>query len=182
MQRTQIWIISQHQQNFSLLNLTLVHLFSSLQLRFHSQVSSLTFCIFCILSLHPVYSGETSSPDHRQYLPLQMNEWTLNWRQTPNHADYWTSLVAQRVKNLPASDFLCLLPPAPICVSQPQPLALSLWASVSVPNLCLWMCLAVSTCPSAFVQELACASPCPPFLSLSPLKHKMFIVPRFVLR
>ena len=102
MQRTQIWIISQHQQNFSLLNLTLVHLFSSLQLRFHSQVSSLTFCIFCILSLHPVYSGETSSPDHRQYLPLQMNEWTLNWRQTPNHADYWTSLVAQIVKNLPA--------------------------------------------------------------------------------
>lgn len=51
--------------------------------------------------------------------------------------------------------FSALLPPAPLCVSQPQPLALSLWASASVPNLCLWMCLAVSTCPSAFVQELA---------------------------
>ena len=78
---------------------------------------------------------------------------------------------------LPESDFLCLLPPAPICVSQPQPLALSLWASVSVPNLCLWMCLAVSTCPSAFVQELACASPCPPFLSLSPLTAQLPITP-----
>ena len=102
MQGTQIWIISQHQQNFPLLNLTPVHLFCSLQLRFYSQVSSLTFYIFCVLSLHPVYSGENSSPDYRQYLPLQMNDWTLNWRQTPNHADYWASPVVQIVKNLPA--------------------------------------------------------------------------------